>query len=358
MIVMARRLTGIALALLAGVAPAHAQEVARFSADSVISVGQFAGHDTGNRLELMTLDGLVALRLGRGWQAYVRPVLRRSRPLEWDAQICQAAVRYERRAAVAIRFDAGYIASPVGLGMLDARADVNPVMTAHPNYVSLLPAFEPGVPRAQAIAAIYPLGAAVTVAGARWDSRLAIVDTAPTRVRQVFGTDQPRRTPVFEAGAGVTPRAGLRVGFAVARGAYLTREEAAPPAAADRRVTLVGLEAEYSFGHTKMSGEWIHDAFETAADHADVHAWFVQVSQTLTPRWFVAVRDEGSSAPTLELAGLNGPPSRSHLVDANVGFRVTRELTVRAGSLVRKASTRSGVDHQFGISLVWARRWW
>ena len=50
MIVMARRLTGIALALLAGVAPAHAREVARCSADSVISVEQFAGHDTGQSL--------------------------------------------------------------------------------------------------------------------------------------------------------------------------------------------------------------------------------------------------------------------------------------------------------------------
>ena len=121
---MARRLAGIALALLAGVAPAHAQEVARFSADSVISVEQFAGHDTGSRLDLMTLDGFVALRLGNGWQAYVRPVLRRSRPLEWDAQICQAAVRYERRAGVAIRFDAGHLASPVGLGMLIASQHI------------------------------------------------------------------------------------------------------------------------------------------------------------------------------------------------------------------------------------------
>lgn len=350
--------TATICAVLVSVCPARAQGLARFSADSVIAVEQFAGSDTGHRLDLMTFDGFVSVRLGGGWQAYVRPVLRRSRPLEWDAQICQAAVRYQRAAAVSVRFDAGYLASPVGLGMLDARANANPVMTPHPNYVTALPALSLETPPVLGIAAIYPLGAVLTVSGIQWDARAAIVDTAPTRVRPVFGADQQRRTPVFEAGAGVTPRAGLRIGVSVARGAYFTPADTAPRPETDRRVTLVSVEGEYSFGHTKMSAEWIRDTFETAGDAADVRVWFVEASQTLTPRWFVAAREEGRSAPVFGPNGIAGTSQRAHLLDANVGYRLTPEITIRAGSLVRISAADSGVGRQFGMSLVWARRWW
>lgn len=342
----------------------HAQGLARASADTVVSVDYFSGNG-GVTGASVVFDGFASVRLGGGWQAYIRPIVRKPRPVEWEGQICQAAVRYESSPGLAVRFDAGYLASPVGLGMLDARATANPLITSHPNYAQfigddagLLPDFDPRAPRAHTIAAIYPLGATLTVSQTWWDSRVAIVDTAPTRIRPVFGGNKPRQTPVIEAGAGLTPRQGLRVGVSMALGEYATREELAPPAARGRSLRLVGLEIEYAVADTKVSGEWIRDSFETDVDPVIADAWFAEAVQTLTPRWFVAVREEGSSSPGTSLG--NGPAPRSsyHTVETSAGFRVTRELTLRAGYFGRKPFARHDFDHQAGASLVWARRWW
>ena len=43
-----------------------------------------------------------------------------------EKQIWQAGVRYERPGAIATRLDAGYMVSPIGLGLLDNRSKYQP----------------------------------------------------------------------------------------------------------------------------------------------------------------------------------------------------------------------------------------
>ena len=140
--------------VLTTAASGHAQGLARITADSIVGIDYFAG-DGGVTRPNVVLDGFASVRLGAGWQAYVRPIARKPRQLDWEVQICQAAVRYERTTGIGVRFDAGYVASPVGLGMLDARATANPLITAHPNYAQFigddagrLPDFDSRAPRA------------------------------------------------------------------------------------------------------------------------------------------------------------------------------------------------------------------
>jgi hypothetical protein len=213
--------TVAACAFLVGAAPAAAQSIARFSLDSVVAVDVFGGESVSNRPQII-VDVSAAMRLGDNWQFYVRPWLRKPRP---DTQLYQGGVRYEHRGEVSSRVDAGYILSPIGLGVFDTRPGINPTIAPHISYLSPMPLFDPTGPRVSAIAATYPLGAQLTVSASVWDARAAVINSAPTRIYALGAATNPRQTPVFAAGGGVTPTVGLRVGAAVARGIYATAEE-------------------------------------------------------------------------------------------------------------------------------------
>ena len=335
---------------------AGAQTPARFSVESSVSVDKFGGDNAVNRPQII-VDINAAVRLGRGWTIYIRPWFRQPRTPDWDKQIYQAAFRYERPGRIAARVDAGYIASPVGLGMLDTSPSVNPTIATHMNYVLPMLPFNPGGPRAMPIAATYPLSVELAVSSDRWDARAALVNSTPTRIQVIGGATHPRATPVVEAGAGITPRTGLRIGVSVARGEYLTAEELTPAASSGRELTMVGIEGEYAFGYTKISGEMIRDAFATTGDTAIARAWFVQGIQTLSPRWFVAARQEGTAAPILATGAAFAARSTLQTAEATLGFRITPDITVHGGYFGRKFY-RPAWDHQIGASIVWARRWW
>src|SRR5207244_1562946 len=130
-----------------------------------------------------------------------------------------------RAGRVATRVDAGYIASPIGLGMLDMRADANPTIRPHLSYFVPLMPFDRAAPMVGPIVASYPLGAQVTASTSWWDARGAVVSSAPTRRFALnAGVPNPRATPVLVAGGGATPHPGLRVGAAFASGRYATAE--------------------------------------------------------------------------------------------------------------------------------------
>ena len=76
----------------------------------------------------MIVDVSLAVRLVDRWQAYVRPWFRLPRPStptapvpDWDKEIYQAGLRYERHGPLSTRIDLGYILSPIGLGIFDTR---------------------------------------------------------------------------------------------------------------------------------------------------------------------------------------------------------------------------------------------
>jgi hypothetical protein len=348
-----------ALLLLGGAAaPAAAQSLQRFSVQTAAGLDEFGGESAVVSVQAaqIILDVSVTVRLSDRWQIYVRPWFRRPRAPSWDNEIYQAELRYERPGAVATRVEAGYLASPIGLGMMDIGPSVNPTIVPHLSYLTPMPAFDRGAPRVAPMASTYPLGAQVTASTTRWDARAAVVNSAPNRVSIIGAATHPRPTPVFEAGAGVTPATGLRFGVSFARGQYVTARELTPPASKGRDLTLTGLEGEYAFGHTKISGELSHDALGTAAGTAHAYSWFIQGTETLTPRWFAAARHEGVSAPRA-LVG-DGSRPQFKMVETTIGFRVSPEITLRSSYYTRRAYGRPAWDHQLGASIVWARRWW
>ena len=344
--------------------PAAAQSFARVGAESVISLDVFGGDNVSHKPQLI-IDVPVGLRLGQNWQLFVRPWLRLPRPNQpgavtpdWETEIYGAGVRYERSGVVGIRVEAGQIVSPVGLGLADALPSVNPTILRHLTYAVPMPAFDRTVPRATPIAAAYPLGAAATVSTDRWDARAALVNSAPTRNWVLSRPVKPEQTPVIEAGAGVTPMTGLRFGASFAHGLYATASESTIPAPDGRSMTMVGSEAEYAFGYTRITGEIIRTVFETSTQTAVAYEWFVQGMQILSPRWFAAARLEGASAPPLRTATTVGARPDFQITEATAGFRVNREITLRGSYVVRQAYNAATWDQQVGFSVVWARRWW
>ena len=355
---MTVRTLAASVLLLTIARPLAAQSVARFSLDSVVAVDVFQGENTVNRPNIV-VDISGVLRLSDGWVVYVRPWLRQPRTSEWDKEIYQAAVQYERSGRVSTRVDAGYIVSPIGLGMMDTRPGVNPTIAPHLSYVTPMPVFDPTAPRARPIASTYPLGAQVTVSTPRWDMRGAVVSSAPTRPYVINGDGNPRATPVFVGGGGFTPTPGLRLGLSVANGLHATSQELTTQAfGASRGSTLLALEGEYAFGYTKLAGEMLANRLQSHLGDETAYAWFVQGIHTLTPRVFIAGRQEGTSAPPLHAVVSPRDRTAFHTTEATFGYRIIPDLTARASYMSRKPFTRTTWDQQVGVSLVWARRWW
>jgi hypothetical protein len=347
----------LALATIAVAArSAAAQSVERFGLETTVSVDQFAGQAAVNRPNIV-IDITAFVRLGDEWQIYVRPWFRQPRTPNWDTQIYQAALRYEHQARIATRVEAGLIGSPIGLGMADTSPSSNPTIAPHLSYFTPMLPFDTGGPRVNPIASTYPPGVQLTLSTNRWDVRGAVVSSAPTRIFVLGGSTNPASAPVIEGGAGITPITGLRFGASLARGAYLTPRELIR-SAGDRQLTMVGVEGEYAFGYTKLSGEMIRDSFETAGDPTTAYEWFVQGMHTLSPRWFVAGRHEGTSAPVRGSGTFFQAQPTLKIVEATLGYRVTPEITLRGSYFTREFYGRTTWDRQGGAQVVWTRRWW
>jgi hypothetical protein len=344
--------------------PAGAQSPQWFALDSVVSIDAFGGENVSTKPQII-IDVASGVRLGEHVQAYMRPWFRLPRPNTptgavppWTHELYQAGIKYERPGRLATRVDVGYNVSPIGLGILDTRPSLNPVIASHVSYLTPMPVFDPAVPRVSAIAATYPLGGQVTLSTPHWDARGGVINSAPTRIYAVGRPIRPRQTPTYVAGAGVTPIVGLRLGVSVAGGDYATADEVTGPAAVNRSVSIIGGEGEYAFGYTRMSGEFVRSEFDRASGTAVAYQWFVQGVQTLSPRWFVAARHESTLAPALVTSTATGERTRLFIVEAAVGFRVTPEVTLRSSFYTRKPYTTTQWDRQAAVSAVWARKWW
>ena len=362
------RKAAISLAILCTATRLHAQTpYERFGLDTTAAIDFFRGDNVNDRPQIV-VDITATAQLGNGWQAYFRPWFRLPRPttaaapaLPWDAQIYQASLRYERTGPVSTRVDVGYMPSPVGLGIFDVNPRQNPTIAGHASYFTPLLPFDTGSARPSAMAATYPLAAVFTASTTHWDARAALVNSAPVRISVAGVTANPRATPVFEAGAGVTPIAGLRVGTSFAHGDYLASSEVIGLAPGDRTLTLAGLEAEYAVRYTKFSGEFIHDTFTAPGGNVGATEWFIEGTQTLTPRWAVAGRHEGTSATAVGTGvRIFGGQPRMLTNELTAVFRVNRDVMLKASYYTRQpyAAVPTGWDQQFAVQAVFQRRWW
>lgn len=372
-----RRL-GIAIAMLCAVAPLSAQTpYERIGLDTTMALDVFGGDNVSSRPQII-VDVVGTAQLGYGFQVYIRPWFRLARPATpggtappWDALLYQASVRYEHAGRVSTRVDAGYMPSQVGLGIFDVNPRQNPTIADHASYLLPMLPFDVGawkVPAGvtatypiggavSAVSSTYPLAGVVTLSTDHWDARAGIANSAPVRVSVAGVATNPVSAATFEGGAGITPVTGLRFGVSFAHGTYLTLVERQTPG--DRTLTLTGLEAEYAFGHTKISGEVIHDTFTMPTTDVGATEWFIQATQTLTPRWSIAGRHEGTAAPVL---GKNGLPfaAQPHLLanELTAAFRVNRNLMLKASYYTRQPYGQLTWDQQAAVQAVFQRRWW
>ena len=369
-----RRLTiacGCAAALFGFGARAFAQSTNPIALDVLAAVDGVQG-STPARNTAVWFDVFVAVRLGGGLDFVARPVVaRRTFDGTWQKQMYQLGLRYEHASShprgLGLRLEAGQLASPIGMGMLENRADVNPVVSQHSAYYLPLPRVDREIPRAFMIAGTYPFGAQATVSARGWDARVAAIDSSPIRGRNMMGTNKPPRLLNVVAGFGVTPRVGLRLGGAVARGSYASVNEVVDRSHGDRDATLLQVEGEWSFRYTRIVGEWVHSTMETARADAHVNGFWVESTQTLSPRFFLAGRADVQrfdyqrppSANSAALAVTTASEwQRYERYESILGFRLTRDLTLRGGYMVRKGYVVFHWDDQVIGSIVWQRKIW
>jgi hypothetical protein len=350
------RSSTVACILLALWLPAAASAQGQFSTlalETTAAVDHSFDED-GNLATNLVFDGVASAALNHGLQAIVRPFLQRSASGEWNRQIWMAALRYERAGSIGVRIDAGLIASPVGLASLTLRPHLNPTISQPASLFTPLPAADLQGTRTNLIGPVYPLGGQLTLSQLRWDVRAAVIDTSPVRPRRVFSPANPPRFPTVVVGAGVTPVIGLRIGASVARGGWLNAGES-PSVTRDRDATVVAIESEFSFRFTKLSGEWVRDTLETENGRRAYSGWFLQGQQALGARWFVAGRIERMAGPLVLADAVED--QRFDGFEETLGFRLTRELTLRAGHRARRGFGRAEYEHLAAVSLVWWRRW-
>ena len=358
----ALRLGFIAALLLVPVA-AGAQS-SRFALDTVAAVDVDNGSQVA-RFSTAWFDAFAAARIAGGFDVRARPVVfRRSFDGSWQTQMYELALRYERPGKIGVRFDGGVFPSPLGLAILENRPDKNPVISQHSTLYLPIPRvtiekpttpYEAGTPTTWLLAAAYPLGARMTLSGGKWDARLAVIDSSPIRGRPFFGDNKPPHLTNVVGGIGYTPYIGVRFGAAFATGAYAAASEVRDQSRGDRHATIAQIEGEWSFRYTRIAGEMAWTTRELATQDAAVDGGWIEITQTISPRIFVASRYDEQYTEWMSSDGrqLHEPYRR---VEAAAGFRVLPEVTLRASYMTRKGYNVAFWDDQFLASVVYAKR--
>ena len=341
--------------LLAWSIPAAAQ-TSRAAFDVVAAADANAGSEV-TRKATAWLDFFGAVRLTDHLDIRARPVVfRRSFDGDWQTQVYELALRYERRGRIGVRVDAGQFSSPLGLSILENRPNQNLVISQHSTLYLPIPRYENGTPTTFLLAASYPLGAKVTVSGMKWDARAAITDSSAIRGRPFFGDGKPPRLANYMIGGGVTPHIGVRIGAALSVGAYAAETEVSDRTRGDRHASIAQLEGEWSFGYTRLAGEWLWTERELAHADARVDGGWIEGTQTLSPRLFAAVRYDQQRTRWTTAGDPAEQEAPYRRVESTLGFRVSSDITVRGSFMTRKGYVVGFWDDQFLVSIVFAKK--
>lgn len=359
---MRRTACAVVLLVLAA-APALAQSE-RVALDVLASADGVSG-STPRRYPAFWFDIFSAVQVSGELELIARPVIsRRTFNGTWQTQMYQLGARYEHAFGAAsatsdplgLRVEGGQMPSPIGLALVENRQDLNPVISQHSAYYLPLPRVDPEIPQVFLIGGNYPLGAQLTLSKRHWDTRVAVTDSSPIRGRPFFGENKPPRMANVIAGVGVTPMIGVRVGAALAYGPYARASEVVDHRQGDRTASVVQVEGEWSFRHTRIAGELVRSSLETArAADADARGGWVEVTQTLHPRIFVAGRAD-SQRFRYALLDSRLESQAYHRYEVIGGYRVTPDLTVKAGYLTRKGYVVFHWDDQFIASITYQKR--
>jgi hypothetical protein len=353
---LAATLRVAALCVIAAATDARAQEPSLLGPPAIEAVASITTSSSALDDPFLFFDLAATFPIGDRFGAIVRPYAHRLAGGEWAAEMYQLQLRYQSATRIPVRVDAGIISSPIGLGTLELRADQSAAIKPPFYYHMPLPPFEPGYHGVQLVSGGYPLGVITSVSGNKWDARAGFTDSTPALERNVFAEDRPDAMRQFVAGGGFTPIAGLRFGAGFAQGAYRSREAlAGTSATSGSDVTIFNVEAEYAVRHTKFSGEWIRNRFDSTLEPAVARGYFVQAVHAFTPRLFGTVRVAGASAPAY--TGLLRVRRNMTSAELSAGWRLTHNVTVRGGYYASRRFGSPTRSHTAVASLVWARRW-
>jgi hypothetical protein len=348
----------IVTATAATAADVHAQSSGAVGPPAVEAVAAITTSSEAPGDPFLFFDLAATLPVGSRFAAIVRPYAHRLAGGDWAAEMYQLQLRYQSATRIPVRIDGGIITSPLGLGTLELRPDLSPAIKAPFYYTSPLPRFESQNYGLQLMSGGYPLGVVVSSSGVKWDARAGVTDSTPARARNVFAGSRPPAMRQFVAGGGVTPVTGLRFGAGFAQGAYRRMDSSAlqaDPGTRTADATIFNLEAEYAFGHTRLSGEWVRNRFESTLGPAVTRGFFVQAVQAFGPRLFGTVRVVSVSTPVY--TGVIRDRRQRSTAEVSAGYRLGNDLTVRGGYFLSRRYGAPDSSHMAIASLVWARRW-
>lgn len=206
---------------------------------------------------------------------------------------------------------AGVLSTSFGSFLLRYDDADNPLIDMPPQYgYYYSPVSTTGLP-----------GAQVDATRGKWDGRLQFANSSPANPRSLFAHDQYGN---WAGGAGYTILQGFRVGLDGYRGPYLDRQYAYFFPGEKNPSTLpatgLGVDAGWSRGHTSIQFE--EDRFVlpyTVIPTFRESAGYLELRQTLTPRWYLAFRpgytaaNEGGDVRCWEMAA-GFRPNRFQLI--------------------------------------------
>ncbi len=141
-------------------------------------------------------------------------------------------------------------------------------------------------------------GGQIDATRGKWDGRVQFANSSPANPRSLFQHDQYGN---WAGGAGYTIRQGFRVGVSGYRGPYLDRQyEYFFPGEANPNTLnahAAGVDANWTRNHTSVYVEGQRFVFPYKAIPTLLEvAGFAEVKQTVSPRWYLAMRGGMTSA--------------------------------------------------------------
>lgn len=230
----------------------------------------------------------------------------------------QAFLRYDFRAPLRLRIEAGRIAAPVGSFAARHASNVNPLVGEPDTY-------DVG----------YPYGLQLSAVASYFDFRVAVVS-----LPLVNGKYVPKPTAAYRPAIniGVTPVTGLRFGAFATRGPYLNRhlQDLIPAGAGwrDFEQQILGFEVQFSRGYLEINGELALSGYEVPTQTAAVHgkAAYLDVKYTWSPRFFTAIRLEQNSYVFVRPISSSfwlGRPVNFYDAEAGLGYRLGPDTLVK-----------------------------
>lgn len=256
--------------------------------------------------------------------------------------ILQASLNYSRvseKGSVLLR--AGELSSAFGSFLLRYDDADNPLVDIPSEY---------GYYYSQV--STFPVaGAEMDLTLAKWDGRAQFANSSPANPRSIFAHDQYAN---WTGGLGYTVHQGFRIGVSAYHGPYLDREDEYSytrwvnphkwPARA------LGLDGSFARNHSSVQVEVQKFVMPNSAVPTYVE-WdsYAEVKQTLSPRWYVAMR------PLLSRGSWN---YRERSLETAAGFRPNRFQILKVDYEIAKDNSSSPHnENMLAIQLVTTLNW-